>query len=464
MVEQYHAKKVSRTDLHRDDNGSALLTVFLAIIALTFLGIGLMQYAMSGYRQGIQSERRAMAYYVARSGADAFVSYVVDNPDNLSLDGMGALIDGAVSAGQSAPTLLGEGQFTISLARHFAGGAPDEIVVTSYGTVKGLTETVRRSIILTPGGSAMPPVDCAVFSLGRIHMANSALIEGDVGTNSTVDNSVRFENTAHTDGELSVGPEGDPKKIVYVGKEKNPMKAKVENGEVHTLSRLRSYPLPKFPVYPSLSVASEPELSVSKKSPGSITKDLWFSSISVSNHGVLDIYVGSGTRHIRVDNLSIDNHGQIKIIGEGKLILYVDSFSMENQAQLNGNGSDRQLHLYYSGSAPLTFANSSALRGSVFAKTASVSLENSTDISGHIITGGTQVTISNGVSANVRLVYAPNADVYLSNSAELKGALIGKTVTLSNSAKVTWNDPLGSPEGLDDFGTAPPSYARGLWH
>ena len=46
----------------------------------------------------------------------------------------------------------------------------------------------------------------------------------------------------------------------------------------------------------------------------------------------------------------------------------------------------------------------------------------------------------------------------------MKGALIGKTVTLSNSAKVTWADPSGEDGGLDDFGSRPANYARGLWY
>ena len=454
-------------DLHRDEHGSALLTVLLVIIALTLLGMGLMQYAMSGYRQQLQSEKRTMAYYVARSGVDAFVSYVVDNPDNLSWDSMGSLIDGAVSAGESDPTPLGQGSFRVSVARQPGGGAtPDTVVVTALGSVKGVTETVRRSIILKSGGSAMPTVDCAVFSLSSLMMHSDSRVTGNVGTNSTEAGSVEFKKDAWIDGRLSVGPNGKPSEIVDVSDKDNPMKSRVDNGEVDTLLQPRSYPLPKFPVYPSLKVPNPSVLSV-KGATTSIPEedgDLWYSKIDIGNSAVLDIHVGSGTRRIRVDDLSIGNSGQIRIIGDGKLILYASSLKISNSAQLNGDGLDRQLHIYYSGQDKLKFRNSAKFNGSVFAKEASLDLANSTDISGHIITGGQSVKISNGVSGDVRLIYAPNAAITLHNGVELNGALVGKTVTLKDEAKVTWNDPLDSPEGLEDFGTAPPSYARGLWH
>jgi len=297
-------------------------------------------------------------------------------------------------------------------------------------------------------------------------MHSDSRVTGNVGTNSTEAGSVEFKKDAWIDGRLSVGPNGKPSEIVDVSDKDNPMKSRVDNGEVDTLLQPRSYPLPKFPVYPSLKVPNPSVLSV-KGATTSIPEedgDLWYSKIDIGNSAVLDIHVGSGTRRIRVDDLSIGNSGQIRIIGDGKLILYVSSLKISNSAQLNGNGLDKQLHMYYSGQDDIKFHNSAKFNGSVFAKEASVDLANSTDISGHIITGGPTLAIKNGVSANVRLIYAPNAQVELKNDAELRGALVGKTVTLKNSSKVTWYDPLGSPEGLEDFGTAPPSYARGLWH
>jgi len=472
MVDQYRVKKVSHMDLCRNEHGNALLTVFVVVVVLTFLGAGLMQYAMGGYRQQIQSERRAMAYYVARSGVDAFVSYVVDNPDNLSLDGMGSLIDGAVLAGQSDPTPLGQGSFRISLAKHSGDAGSEVIVVTSQGAVGGVAETVRRSIILTPGGSATPPVDCAVFSLGSLKMHNHALVTGDVGTNSTAENSVVFSNSAWINGTFSVGPVHDPgrsekiKKIVSAWG--SPMQSRVDNGDVLTLPEERSYPLPDFPAYPALpTIPGETSISLWGSQTDCIEQekgDVWYSRIDLANSARLDIEVGHGTRRIRVDSLSMSNTTKIRIIGEGRLILYVKDFHMSNSAQLNAEGSTAKLHMYHSGSGTLSFSNSSVFRGSMFINEAALDLANSTSVTGHIITGGPQVSISNGVSADIRMIYAPNADVQLSNSAELKGALIGKTVTLSNKAKVTWADPSGEGDGLDDFGSAPASYARGLWH
>ena len=464
MVNQYHAKKVNHMDLRRDELGSALLTVFFVVIALTLLGVGLMQYATTGYGQEIQSERRTMAYYVARSGVDAFVSYVVDNPHNLSLDGMGSLLNTAVSAGQSAPTPLGEGQFTISLAKHSAGGGPDEIVVTSQGTVKGVTETVRRSIILTPGGSAMPPVDCAVFSLGDITLTGSSKILGNAGTNTTAEGKVKFAWSTAVDGDLSIGPEGVPSAVVSAPKG-CPMDEYVKDGKVKNLPSTRSYPMPEFPTYPALPNKGSYTAGWWPEPPYSITEadgDGWYSKLTVES--TLDVYVGSGTRRIRADHLSITGSGKINIIGSGNLILYVDKFTLTGGSKVNENGSEKQLHMYYSGTDKLSVPGDTKFRGSVFAQRASVDIGGSGGIMGHIITGGPEVNITGDASANVRVLYAPNANVKLTGSGKVRGALIGNTVRLEGDTKVVWQEPPDSQWGLPDFGSAPASYARGLWH
>jgi len=62
------------------------------------------------------------------------------------------------------------------------------------------------------------------------------------------------------------------------------------------------------------------------------------------------------------------------------------------------------------------------------------------------------------------VLYAPNANVKLTGSGKVRGALIGNTVRLEGDTKVVWQEPPDSQGGLPDFGSAPASYARGLWH
>jgi hypothetical protein len=464
MVNQYRVKKVSHMDLCRNEHGNALLTVFVVVVVLTFLGAGLMQYAMGGYRQQIQSERRAMAYYVARSGVDAFVSYVVDNPDNLSLDGMGSLIDGAVLAGQSDPTPLGQGSFRISLAKHSGDAGSEVIVVTSQGAVGGVAETVRRSIILTPGGSAMPPVDCAVFSLGDITLTGSSKILGNAGTNTIAEGKVKFEWSTAVDGDLSIGPKGVPSTVLDV-RPGSPMDQYLQSHRVQNLPAVRSYPMPEFPTYPGLPNKGSFTAGWWPAPPHSITEadgDGWYSKLAVES--TLNIYVGSGTRRIRADHLSVTGSGKINIIGSGNLILYVDKFTLTGGSKVNEGGSEKQLHMYYSGNDRLAVAGDTKFRGSVFAQRASIDIGNSGGVTGHIITGGPEVNITGDASANVRVLYAPNANVKLTGSGKVRGALIGNTVRLEGDTKVVWQEPPDSQWGLPDFGSAPASYARGLWH
>lgn len=444
-----------------NQRGGALLTVLVVTMVLIIMGTALLRYAGAVMSQVASAEARTKAYYVARSGTDAFVSYIVDNPDGLTSEQLDAVITDAIAAGTSGPTALGDGSFTITLT----AGEADAVLVTAVGTVRGVTETVVRTIVLTPGGSTMPPLDCAVFSLNGITLEGSAWIKGHAGTNSEVKDSVNFAWSTGIDSDkvLWIGPGGAPSSVVKT-RSGAPMDVYVKSDKVKNLPEPRDYPLPSFPDFPTPPYKGEFTAGWNPSPPYFITEatgDGWYSKLTVLSE--LNIYVGSGTRIIRADELAVTGSGKINIVGTGKLILYVNKFTLEGSGSINKNGSESQLHMYYSGDSKLSLGGDTKFRGSVYAKTASIDIGGSGGITGHIVTGGTQVNITGDATANVRVLYAPNAAVKLTGSGKVRGSLIGKSVHMEGGTFVEWQGIPDSQGEIKDFEKKPKGRARGLW-
>jgi len=147
--------------------------------------------------------------------------------------------------------------------------------------------------------------------------------------------------------------------------------------------------------------------------------------------------------------------------GNGTLLLYVDGgFSLSNSSTVNYNGNPSSLFMFYKGSGEISPANSTVFVGSIYAQSANFSLSNAGSVTGNIFTGGTTVNISNGVTANVRALLAPNATVNLSNSAEIRGALVAREVNMSNSALVTYVSSIGNEVTVPGGDI---NYTLGIW-
>jgi hypothetical protein len=156
--------------------------------------------------------------------------------------------------------------------------------------------------------------------------------------------------------------------------------------------------------------------------------------------------VGSGIRQIRIRRLSAANGAKITLVGTGKLILYVEQqFNLCNESAVNKGGDPNQVMLYYKGSSSVSPANDSHFFGSIYAESADLNLSNASSIRGSIITGGSMVTMSNSSTADVRVVYAPKAQVIMANHAEVTGSIVCKSFLAANHvtvnfAPVSWGD------------------------
>lgn len=415
-----------------NERGSMLVTVLVVMVTLVILGTTLLGVGMNDQRQAVRHQSNSAAYYLARSGADAVATHLFNNPKDIYK---------FVEQGQDE-IFLETGRVVVTVTDN-AG----VITINSRGYVGRYSESVELKLI---PDTSFPVFDMAIFAEGRIFLDTHAKVIGDVGTNSTVNNDVNLShNHSNIDGDVWVGVGGDPSNVV-----RNSQRV---DGSLGVLDERREYPLPIFPDFPDLDYKGT-------VTGGLIDSDGYYDNITVS--GTLTIDIGSGTRRIRVKNLTVNNNGAIKLVGTGQLILYVESsFVMGNSPSItnsfNADGTADDVIIYYSGANTVNIGNQ-ALNVSLYAQTADVTVGNG--FTGNLFSGGSSVNIGN--NGTVRTIYAPYAHVDLPNGGVVNGAIICNTIDLKQST-IHFNPKVQGVWGMipqiefsEEF---PPVYSKGFW-
>jgi len=130
--------------------------------------------------------------------------------------------------------------------------------------------------------------------------------------------------------------------------------------------------------------------------------------------------------------------GKIIITGGNKVNLYVSTCSNINgyiNSDGNLNGDKNKLKFYCNNTAPFTFNGSTHIYGSVIWGTGALTFTGSGAIIGNLTSSGTYIYFNGGSFLDSQILYAPNADITL-NSGKIIGAVIGKTVTMTNAGFV----------------------------
>lgn len=409
--------------LKSNERGAALVTVLIVMLIALILGMALLQTALSDITQAARQEKKTTAYYLARSGADAVASYLMENPDELP----------AVINYGPDEVYLDNGKFVVTVTEQ-----GETIMIESIGYCGDFSDKV----ILTLNRSG-PILDTAVFSLTTIKLEGSCRVD-KCGTNSTAPDSVTFEWSTGVDGDLYIGPGGDPDTVIQ-----GPRGSAHVSNSICNLNEIRSYPLPPFPGFPTtLPFQGNFTAGWWPKPPYQISEDGQYDELKVLSELIIDL--GSGARHIRARELIVTGDGKITLRGEGTLYLYVDEkFTFENGATINNGGDSNQVLLYYKGSNPVRVPDNTKLYGSLYAEKADISFANGGSITGNVITAGSSVTLTGASSILVGTVYAPNADVVMMNGTKIYGSVIGKSFEARGDCRVyhesTWNQmPLPS--------------------
>ncbi len=450
-----------------NQKGFALPLALMVMVFFVMLSGALVQYSLSENKLSSLDMKRMQAHYIAQSGAEAVAAYIINNPQSAK-NLINKTSDPRVSLGEGtfAATVTGEvdGPLTISSTGY----------VNAYAPAREISETVSLSLVpqFTSGGGG-GQFDEAIFSNEGFYM-NNGTINGDIATNSTEAECLYLKEKSNPqiNGDLSIGPGGDPATAVHLPNQWNPLNYFL-SGTVLNLDEERTYELPPFPVFPDLPAPEEG----GPVSNGVLTVGNWpyqnvtinagahYTTIKIVSNCTLTIDVGSGESVLSVDNLNIES-GHIKLQGTGSLKLYVGySFILKAGSRVNENGSPDKLTMYYEGNGAINPVGGTMFKGQVYAKIADITINEGGSITGHIVSGGRNVNVEGGGEAIVQILYAPFASVNFKDGGYLRGAIIcndlymegGGIVTYDGSSNDSFNFDIGGQEEVLS------SYQKGIW-
>lgn len=366
--------------------GSAIPLVVVAVMILLAMGVGLLNLGMSGR---IYSSRTACDI-TARSAADAGLTmalYEMNEKLKVKPWNDGSLPE---ATNQSLPYCDAVFSYTVT------GNPSDGYTVESIGKSGYAERTIV--CVLKPHG----PFEFAVFGDESADLKNSALVDWfnfgaddeilKVGTNSIASGAFSLKNSSTINGDVVVGVGGNPDIVI------DDFGATI-TGEARALREAN--------VLPSITV---PQWLESLPSSGTIQNDTTvtnsarYSDINLKNNKTL-LIDGDIALYI-TGEIILGNSAEIEIDNDASLILYLGGdFEGKNSSTINNLTQDtKKLQIYCLDSCEnMVFKNSSDFYG---------------------------------------VIYAPNADVIMDNSANLYGAVVARTFEQKNSAALNYDAKL----------------------
>ncbi|MDD1502043.1 hypothetical protein PVA17_04565 [Lysinibacillus sp. CNPSo 3705] len=176
-----------------------------------------------------------------------------------------------------------------------------------------------------------------------------------------------------------------------------------------------------------------------------ISQDMYVKTLMVASNNILTIDVGNSDKNLFIDNFHF-SQGHLKVIGSGKLTLYIkNAFDLKGDSSMNNTGDIGRLSVYYAGTSPMDFTGNTRTKASIYAKSTNINIDGSGSVQGNIYAGGSNITIEGGSYNHNLYIYAPNARVILGGSGTVIGGIMAHTVNTSGAPAVTYK-----PKTIED--------------
>lgn len=305
-------------------------------------------------------------------------------------------------------------------------------------------------------GGHFSPNEYAVQTKGNIIINGGGNINGNV---ASVDGIIRLGGGASITGSIGTSPERF--EIEHSGLDK--YKDQVSGSEDFPVNVLAPFPSDRMDNLSQLKYPPNEEIVKNQWNKTNIINngklqadnymannymlnlagDTHFKQFKVSSNNTITINVGDSDKDLYIESLDIIQ-GHIKIIGTGKLNIYVkDTFNIKGS--FNTGGDVSQVNFLYSGSTPLKFANETQIVGSLYAKEADLTFTGGVGLKGNIYTGGQNVNFNGGLNSNNQYIIAPNANVKVQGGANIKGAIVADNILVDGGGNITFGESVVSP-------------------
>lgn len=409
----------------KNRSGSTLVTVMVALVILSMLAASALVLATAEIRQAHYTYNKTQAYYLARAGVDAVADYLMNNPENLSIEQMEERINNIVIGGLSDNTKLNEESsdyFTVSLTRE-----TEYVKILATGYVnEDITATVELKM------KRFDASDAAVILNGDMVMENGTQVYGSV---------VQGKNG----GKIDEGHKGE----IFGEK----------------IYKSLFFTFPEFPVYPSGFTNN------TNTSPNSLNKNTYYvNGLKFTNKDSITVTIDDSndfiirTKYLSLDQTSINIDGN----GTGKLIIYVDGDGVAKtdkgkkygiwfeKSDVNKDENSDRLEIYYNsgdfngidnnGNVMIKAAKgqNNFIHANMYVSANDFYIDQGINYNGKIYYNQTSddggLKLTNVSSSDGILIYAPFSSVAINNNFELKGIVVAGKLDMTNNAVIDSDD------------------------
>jgi len=388
------------------ETGSALCLIVVAVILLTLTGMALLNL---GFQSRINAIRTAQGIQ-ARWSADAgLIKAVVEMNNKLTAK---TWSDTSMPAVTDEALFQSDQSFSYQVDKDGSGN----YTVTSTG----MTGPAIKRVYATMGFKGL--FDSAILVKDRISLMPNTLVAGynsedatdtdfdlKIGTTSTAANSIPIGPGTVIEGDVFVGVGGDPGTVIGSGG--------TITGQKLTLHEELDFPVITPPSLPDTGTAlSAIGATITLDPTGSGTYTEISLSQSGGNPGLIEIQGGDVVLYITGD-IDLGNGCEVIVRPGSSLTLYVDGdISADNSVGFNNQaGNVKDFQLFATGMDEQVF--SLKAKSSIF---------------------GT--------------IYAPDVDITLYPSTEMRGAIVGKNVTFKSGGTFYYDEALRDNISIDDVG------------
>jgi hypothetical protein len=378
--------KIERLRIPYGRGGFALAIAICVLLLLLVIGAGVVRIGMHGHAMAIRDSSQLMA----RSAADAGLTQ--------ALYSMNQMVETKAWNDSSLPTLIdaplmnSTASYSYTVTKIPTADSNDDIYSIKCTGKYGLARKTVYSTFELEG-----LFEYAIYTLGNLTLKNGTAITAynkdaddpplQIGTNSTEAGAITAKLGVSIDGDIVVGPGGDPDIVIDDAKEAS------VTGQT----------------YPSLLEHKTPKINVPKAllemaSSGPIDTSTTLSTMAKYDNINL---LGSSSDPNKIDKVTVA--GEVKIYVTGDLRL--------------GNGDEVEI--------PLDASLTIFLGGNLYVDN-SGAINNLTKDPEKLKIYGletcTNIDFKNS-GTFYGAVYAPDADIHLYNSFNLYGAVVGKSFT-----------------------------------
>jgi len=389
--------------LKSQETGAALCLMVVAVILLTLTGMALLNLGLQTRISAIRTAQGMQARWSADAG---LIKAVVEMNKKLTAK---TWSDTSMPAVTNEVLFQSDQSFSYQVDKDGGGN----YTVTSTGIVGPAIKRVYATMRLKG------LFDSAILVKDRISLMPNTLVTGYNSQDATdTDFDLKIGTTSTAAGRIPIGPgtvvEGD----VFVGVGGNPQTVIGAGGTItgqkFTLHEELDFPVITPP--PSLAyigtALSAKSATITLDPTGSGT----YTGISLSQSGIVEIQGGDVVLYI-TGNIDMGNGCEVIVRPGSSLTLYVDgNISADNSVGFNNQaGNVRDFQLFATGTSAQLF-NMKA-KSSIF---------------------GT--------------IYAPDVDITLYPSVEMRGAIVGKNVTFKSGGTFYYDEALRDNVSIDDMG------------